>query len=404
MTAQVAATADRARPPGPAPRLPGLDRLGRGDHPAFRRPPVVRRSTIVALAIGGFGQAYALLLLGLSWAEYPDPRPVAGLWALLTVATFAAPAIAVRRGGVVPGVAIVPVVAVIGLVDVAVPALAGDVDSVGPAAWNWGAVALTFLVLAIYRPAAEVLTLVALHVAGALVWPLVDGFPNDPVRVTLAACGAALPALAATAFLRFYLGVLADRERAALAERETRARQAAEDAVARDWGARIARVRADALPLLRDVAGGGPLPLDDVTAARARRISDRLRRELVGGREVDWLLRAQVADQGEGGGGGTDVEVVTGLGASQLMTDETRVALGALVSLLRRHDGWSRLTLTVAGAPDRTLMLALVAHGPAAAAAAGDDAVLAALRPLTATGALDDPQTLVIQARLEAPA
>jgi hypothetical protein len=83
------------------------------------------------------------------------------------------------------------------------------------------------------------------------------------------------------------------------------------------------------------------------------------------------------------------------------MTDETRVALGALVSLLRTHPGWTRMTLTVAGAPDRSLMLALVAHGTAAGPAAVDDAVLAAMRPLGATGALDDPHTLVIQARLE---
>jgi hypothetical protein len=374
-----------------------------GGRPGFRRPPVVRRSTAVALAIGGFGQAYALLLLGLSWAEYPDPIPVIGLWALLTAATFALPAIAVRTGGTVPGVAIVPVVAVIGIVDVALPTLAGDADSVGPATWNWGAVALTFLVVALYRPAVEVLTLVALHVAGVLVWPLLDGVPNDPVGVVLTACGSGLPALAATQFLGFYLGVLAGREHAALAERRSRARLAAEDAVARDWRARIAQVRADALPLLREIADGKPLPLDATTTDTARRISGRLRRELVGGREVDWLLRAQVADQGEAAGG-LDVEVVTGLGASQLMADETRVALGALVSLLRRHSGWTRMTLTVAGAHDRSLMLALVAHGEAAPGAAQDDAVLAALRLLGAAAALDDPQTLVIQARLEVPA
>jgi hypothetical protein len=360
---------------------------------------VVRRSTAVALVIGGFGQAYALLLLGLSWAEYPDPLPVVGLWALLTVANLALPAIAVRRDGQVPGIAMVPIVAVAGGVDVAVPALAGDADSVGGAAWNWGAVALTVLVVALYRPAAEVLSLVGLHVFGVLTWPLFDSVSNDPVQVTLTAAGAALPALAATQFLGFYLGVLADRERAARAEHETRARQAAEDAVARDWGARIAQVRGDALPLLREVADGRPLPLDDAATAHARRVSDRLRHELVGGREVDWLLRSQVAEQG-----GIDVEVVTGLGASQLMTDETRFALGALVSLLRRHKGWSRMTLTVAGAPDRSLTLALVASGENAGDAAADDAVLAALRLLTADAALDDPQTLVIQARLEVPA
>jgi hypothetical protein len=83
------------------------------------------------------------------------------------------------------------------------------------------------------------------------------------------------------------------------------------------------------------------------------------------------------------------------------MTDATRVDLGALVSLLRRHAGWTRMTLTVAGAPDRSLMLALVAHGPAAGPAAADDAVRAALLPLRASCALDDPETLVVQARLE---
>jgi hypothetical protein len=363
----------------------------------------VRRSTLVALAIGGFGQAFALLLLGLSWGGYPDPPAVVGLWALLTAATFALPAVAVRTGGSVPGVAIVPVVAVIALVDVAVPALDGDPDAVGPATWNWGAVALTFLVVALYRPAAEVLALVALHVAGVLVWTLGDGVANDPVRVTLAACGSCLPALAAVQFLGFYLGVLAHRERAALAGRESRARQAAEDAVAHDWRARIARVRDDALPLLREVSDGAPLPLDPAATAAARRVSGRLRRELLGGREVDWLLRAEVAEQ-PAAPQDVDVEVVTGLGASQLMDDETRVALGALVSLLRRHRGWTRMTLTVAGAPDRSLTLALVAHGAAAGAAAQDDAVLAAVRLLGATAALDDPQTLVIQARLEVPA
>jgi hypothetical protein len=271
-------------------------------------------------------------------------------------------------------------------------------------------VGITLLLLAIYRPAAEGLGLAALHGFAVVAWAAGDGVPNDPVRVSLVVGGAVLPAIAGSQFLAYYLGVLASREDAARAEGETRARQAAEEAVARDWRQRISRVRAEALPLVRDVAEGGALPLDQVTAARARRVSDRLRRELVGGREVDWLLRAQVAATGpdgtvEGGTAGdgdeVDVEVVTGLGASQLMTDDTRVALGALVSLLRRHTGWMRMTLTAAGAPDRSLMLALVAHGPAARAALADDAVLAALRPLGATAALDEEDTLVVQARLE---
>jgi hypothetical protein len=46
-------------------------------------------------------------------------------------------------------------------------------------------------------------------------------------------------------------------------------------------------------------------------------------------------------------------------------------------------------------------MLALVAKGQAAAAAHADVAVRAALRPLAATSALDEGETLVIQTRLE---
>jgi hypothetical protein len=263
---------------------------------------------------------------------------------------------------------------------------------------------MTILLLAIYLPAVVALTLAALHGLAVIAWAVSDPADGDPVRLALSVGSAVLPALAGAQFLGFYLGVLARREEAARAERETRGRQAADEAVARDWRQRISRVRAEALPLVRDVAEGGPLPLDELTAARARRVSGRLRRELVGGREVDWLLRAQVAaPDGEDGedGDAVDVEVVTGLGASQLMTDTTRVALGALVSLLRRHPGWTRMTLTVAGAPDRSLMLALVAHGPAAGPAAADDAVHVALRSLGGSIALDDPETLVIQARLE---
>jgi len=375
-------------------------------HPALHRPPVVERSAVVAVAIGTFGQFYALLLLAQSWGDYPAPLAQLGLWLLLTAATAALVVVAARRGGGLPVTAAVPLVAVLVIVDVAVPALVGD-DPIGPGAWNWSAVAMTILLLAIYLPAAVALTLAALHGLAVVGWALSDPADGDPVRLAIAVGGAVLPALAGAQFLGFYLGVLARRAEAARAERETRGRQAADDAVARDWRERISRVRAEALPLVRDVAEGAPLPLDELTAARARRVSDRLRRELVGGREVDWLLRAQVAAPGreagaEGADGdAVDVEVVTGLGASQLMTDATRVDLGALVSLLRRHAGWTRMTLTVAGAPDRSLMLALVAHGPAAGPAAADDAVRAALLPLRASCALDDPETLVVQARLE---
>ncbi len=376
-------------------------------HPALRRPPVVERSVAVALAIGVFGQFYAALLLASSWSVYPAPFAQLGLWLLLSAATAALVVVAARRGGELPGSAAVPLVAVLVLMDVAVPALVGDNDPIGPAAWNWSAVAMTILLLAIYLPAAVALSLAALHGLAVVAWAVSDPADGDPVRLAIAVGGAVLPALAGAQFLGFYLGVLARRDEAARAERETRGRQAADEAVARDWRQRISRVRAEALPLVRDVAEGGPLPLDELTAARARRVSGRLRRELVGGREVDWLLRAQVAApesrDGEDGADGdaVDVEVVTGLGASQLMTDTTRVALGALVSLLRRHAGWTRMTLTVAGAPDRSLMLALVAHGSAAGPAAADEAVLVALRSLGGSIALDDPDTLVIQARLE---
>ena len=372
---------------------------------AFRRPPVVERSGHGVLAMSSFGQAYALLLLALSWVGYDHPWVQLGLWLLLTAAAPAMVAVAGRNDGALPGRAVLPVVALLVVLDLAVPALTGGRDPIGAASWNWGAVAIALLWLAIYRPAGEVLSLAALHALACLLWSLaVVVEPNDPVRVALSVALCLLPALAGAQFVGFYLGVLVRREAAADAERETRARQASEEATSRDWRQRIDRVRREALPLVREVAEGRELPLDEVAVARARRISDRLRRELVGGREIDWLLRAQVA--GDGGGDGddqVDVEVVTGLGAARLLSDETRVALGALVSLLRRHPGWTRMTLTVAGAPDRSLMLALVAKGEAAAAAHADDAVRAALRPLAATSALDEGETLVIQARLEEP-
>jgi len=372
---------------------------------AFRRPPVVERSGHGVLAMSSFGQAYALLLLALSWVGYDHPWVQLGLWLLLTAAAPAMVAVAGRNDGALPGRAVLPVVALLVVLDLAVPALTGGRDPIGAASWNWGAVAIALLWLAIYRPAGEVLSLAALHALACLLWSLaVVVGPNDPVRVALSVALCLLPALAGAQFVGFYLGVLVRREAAADAERETRARQASEEATSRDWRQRIDRVRREALPLVREVAEGRELPLDEVAVARARRISDRLRRELVGGREIDWLLRAQVA--GDGGGDGddqVDVEVVTGLGAARLMSDETRVALGALVSLLRRHRGWTRMTLTVAGAPDRSLMLALVAKGEAAAAAHADVAVRAALRPLAATSALDEGETLVIQARLEEP-
>jgi hypothetical protein len=373
-------------------------------HAAFRRPPVVERGGLGVLAMSSFGQAYALLLLVLSWGGYEYPWVQVGLWLLLTATAPVMVTVAERRGGALPGRAAVPVVALLVVLDIVVPALTGGRDPIGAAAWNWGAIAITLLWLAIYRPAAEALSLAALHALACLVWPFVSPVePHDPVRLALSVALCALPALAGAQFVGFYLGVLARRESAAQAERETRARQAAEEATSRDWRQRIERVRSEALPLIREVADGRELPLDEVTVARARRISGRLRRELVGGREVDWLLRAQVApDDGAGeAGADVDVEVVTGLGAARLMTDETRVALGALVSLLRRHAGWTRMTLTVAGSPDASLMLALVAHGEPAARAHADDAVRAALRPLAATSALDDRETLVIQARLE---
>lgn len=366
-------------------------------------PPAVERSGRTLVVVGAFGQAYAVLLMAGSWGSYDRPWIVLGCWVAMTaVPVVLTGAAAVRADGTPGPLAVVPAVAVLAASDVVVPALAGPGERLAEGAWNWGAVAIMLLLLSVYRPAAEVLVLTAGHALAVLLWAFVPGpdRPVDPVNLVLVLSGCVIPPLAAAQFVGFYLEGLRRRQDAGHRERDLRARAAAEEAVSVDRQERLARLRADAMPILRDIAEGAPLPLYPERAAAARRVAERLRRELAEGREVDWLLRRQIgADRGDG----VDVQVVTGLGASRLLTDEPRAAVAAVVNLLRRHPGWDRITLTMAGAEDGSVALALVAQGEAATVAVQDAAVRAAaaqLCPAAGSPSLDDERTLVLEGRI----
>jgi hypothetical protein len=127
------------------------------------------------------------------------------------------------------------------------------------------------------------------------------------------------------------------------------------------------------VPLLAGVANGTLATDDPQVAMLARRLGTDLRRELMAARSSQWLLLASSA----GAGPGPSVELLDPHRLLGRLSDSDRLALAALLSVLRGFADWQRLSVALAEAGE-SAAVTVVATGPAAAAATQDAAVVAA--------------------------
>lgn len=360
------------------------------------RPPPVARSRRTLLTVCALGQLFALSLLISCWHLYRQPLVVLAVWAAMSTVLPLATLVAGRSGGGLTGWAVTPVFALLAVADVVVPAEAME-QRIGPAGWNWGAVALSLLALAVYRPVPEVIACTLLHAAAVIGWAVVETQPLEAGTVVLVAAGAVLPPLAAAQFVNFYVGVLSEREEAGRRAARIAAREVGEAAVELDGRRRLLRIRAEVAPVLGYVVGGAALPLDPEHAATAGRAATRLRSQLLAGRELDWLLRSA----GPEDDGVVDVQVLSDPVARRQLDDETRSAVGSLVGLLRRHRPWEQMAVTLTAREtagvQAELAVTVVATGEGAAAAGTDPAVHTAARRLGGEVNVIDEWSLVIE-------
>lgn len=358
------------------------------------RPPQVAGSRRTLLTVGVIAQLFALAMLVSSWQLYRHPMVVLAVWVTTSAAWPLATMLASGADGL-SGRRVLPVIGLLALADIVVPAEALE-QRIGPAGWNWGAVALALLALAVYRPVPEVIAGGLLHAAAVFGWALVEVQPLEPGTVVLVAAGAIIPPLGAAQFVNFYVSVLNEREEAGHRAARIAAREAGEAAVERDGRRRLARIRAEVAPVLTYVVAGAPLPLDAEHAAGAARAAERLRAQLVAGRDLDWLLRSAGSGEDEGDDAGFDIQVLSDPMARRQLDDETRSAVGSLVGLLRRHRPWERMAVTITAQP-LELAVTVVASGERAEAAGADPAVNTAARRLGGDVTVIDGQSLVIE-------
>jgi hypothetical protein len=358
---------------------------------AGSRPPQVAGSSRTLLTVCAIGQLFALSLLAGSWSVYRHPILVLAIWVAMSVALPVATLIAARARAGLTGRAVFPVMVLLGVADFVVPAQSAG-QPIGPAAWNWGAVAISLLALAVYRPVPEVIVYTLLHAGAVIGWVVLETQSEEPGTVVLVVVLAMIPPLAAAQFVNFYVGVLGEREEAGRRAARIAAREVGEAAVEQDGRRRLLRIRAEVAPVLSHVVAGALLPLDAEHAAAAARAAARLRAQLLAGRELDWLLRSIGSDDEV-----IDVQVISDPPARRLMDDETRSAVGSLVGLLRRHRPWDGLAVTITTRESAELSVTVVATGERAESAGADPAVETAARRLGGEVDVIDGQSLVIE-------
>lgn len=370
----------------------------------LRLPHLSRMLLLPAVA----AHVFALVGLVENWSRYRPP----GAAATLFVLSCAMPAVLVlaprRDDGVLPVPAAATVVGGVFTVSVLLPAILPDQEWASWAAWNWTTGAMTLLGLAVYLPPARIAGLAAAH--GVLAVSLILLGAGGWWNAQLALVAAVIAPLAAAQYLRFYEDALAERADAVA----VRARaDAGPDAGPDPWpdagpgrapddapddadvlrlgdDPRLASLRDRIEPLLRDIAEGGTLPLDNARAAAARELATQLREALAASRRALWLP-AEI--------GGAAVSVVATDGATRVASDADRVWLAALLDLLGQHRTWARVRLVLDLRLNGSLSAVVTADGPAARVAAADARVRALCADRSARCDADDG-LLVVEAEL----
>jgi hypothetical protein len=334
------------------------------------------------------------------------------------VAPLTCVVLARRRGGLSTTI-FASAAATLLLVDVLQLRLMQTADAGAPANWTWGAIGVTVLVFAAYRPARDVLMLGAGHTllgVIAIAGPVALGeISRVQGLVVVSAC--VIPALVATQYMALYVRAVRLRDAAVLARRDLETRTAAEEAIRQDALWRLGALRAQIVPLFARVADGSADTNDPAVALEAQRLAESLRRELVDARAGRWLLdvpRPRTSDDAhDSDGGWSDVVLLDPLQLAYRLRGSDRAALVAFLNLLRRHGAWHRVTVSVlppttsGGASDAFVTLeakpelasvTLVAIGDAALTSWRDPEIRSAAARLEATVTVEPDNILIADA------
>lgn len=384
------------------------------DFPSSRRPlPQIFDRLVVILAIQA--HLFALIEIIQSRSAYRSVPACLILWLVSASVPLACVIASRRAGGVLSTRAFLVAVGLLLVVDLGLPVLVPTAERGGAAMWNWGAVGVTLLTLAAFRPLRDVLILAAGHgLIAVAVTATAFGQPGAGAFSLLVVANAAVtPAVAAAQYLNRYVRAVRLREQAVGARLAIETRDAASQAVQADAAARLNALRAEVIPLLTSVATGSAAVDDAQVARTARRLAGEIRHELVEARSGSWLLSASPAQASDDRSDAWPGLVL--LDPRRLLArlrDADRAALIVLVDTLRRHSGWQRVSVALTpgdssqartGEPSAgpsSATLTVVATGPLAAAAVRNVDVIAAARRLTAAVEADSATVLVAEARL----
>ena len=344
------------------------------DMPTRRRAfPQIFNRLVVILAVQA--HLYALVVIAGSRASYRSLPACLALWAVSLAVPMTCLVLARRTRGALPTVPFLAASVLLVAVDLGLTAVVRLPDRGTGAMWNWGVIGVTILGFAAFRPARDVLVVAGVHGLTAIV--VTATAPEQAAAVAfavlVAANAAVTPALAAARYLDLYIRAVRLREQAAADRRRIQTRHAAERAIEEDAAWRLRSLQAEAVPLLAGVANGTLATDDPQVAMLARRLGADLRRELMTARSSQWLLLASSA----GAGPRPSVELLDPHRLLGRLADSDRLALAALLSVLRGFADWQRLSVALAEAGE-SAAVTVVATGPAAATAAQDAAVVAA--------------------------
>jgi hypothetical protein len=374
------------------------------DMPTRRRAfPQIFNRLVVILVVQA--HLYALVVIVQSPASYRSLPACLALWAVSLAVPMTCLFIARRTRGALPTVPFLAASVLLVAVDLGLTAVARAPDRGTGAMWNWGVIGVTILGFAAFRPARDVLLVAGAHGLTAIgVTATTPALPATVAFAVLVAANAAVtPALAAARYLDLYIRAVGLREQAAADRRRIQTRHAVEQAIEEDAAWRLRSLQAEAVPLLAGVADGTLAPDDPQVAALARRLGADLRRELVAARSSQWLLSVSWS----GADPGPSVDLLDPHRLLGRLADTDRVALAALLSVLRDFADWQRLSVALAPEPPEppesdpaSAVVTVVATGPDAATAARDAAVAAAARQLGARLGLEASDVLVAETNL----
>lgn len=350
----------------------------------------------IVVPCGALAHTYALALLVGAWSSYRLPALAVGAF-IVSACVLPVSVLSARRPGqwLSSRAMVAAVIVVIG-VDVAMLVATEPDDWLGYPNWAIGALALTILGLAAYRPAREVVLLAAAHASLVAIAGLMAG-PLDRTRlvdIALAVIGASLPAVAALGFLSWYADALRARADAVRVGVEAEATRRAAEVVAIDGDRRLTELRRKTLPLLDHVAGGGVLPLDTYRSERAREIAVGLRVELVAARSTSWLSAALASSST------TRAEVADGHGLAHRLDASQRTALLTAINALRSALPHADTTVTADTDDDGDSHWIVTMSGSRAASATDDAVVRQAMHALDASLSDDGPDRVVAELRL----